>query len=286
MMISAANSIRLLSFALIAWWFAAHAGETSFASNAAAEKTIRSLLIASPYKISKRARAGTIRYTFETAGTTWRWPETGEQHVRMDGNLATLTICNDCGWETAPSADELSHYLAPNEWVNSNDRAVRAFARKAGGGSIDSRMSALVHAVQTHMNGPIDFQRYETASEALVSRGGDCTEFAVLLAAAARARGIPARVVAGLAYDSHFLGKPHTFGPHMWVQVWDGERWRSYDAALAQFDAGHIALAAGDGNPQQFGSAMALIARLRLVEAVGLLPESADTVTGQAEPVR
>jgi hypothetical protein len=59
-----------------------------------------------------------------------------------------------------------------------------------------------------------------SAREAYDNRSGDCTEFAVLLAAAARARNIPTRLVAGLAYSSRFLGGQHVFGPHMWVQSW------------------------------------------------------------------
>ncbi len=250
----------------------AHGGEALFDSNAEATRAINSVLVASPYKISGRARAGTIRYTFEHPGLEWDWPETAEQHVARDGARTVVTICPDCGKEATPSAEELARYRQPNPWVDSNDRDIRAFARRAGGRSVESRMSALVPAVQKHMNGAIDYRQYASATEAFASREGDCTEFAVLLAAAARARDIPARVVAGLAYDSRFLGQPHAFGPHMWVQVWTGERWRSYDAALGRFDAGHVALRIGDGSPLETRGVMQLISELRLVDAAGLLP--------------
>lgn len=263
----------LLCLALLAFGHGARAQDPAFASNADAERTLRSLLVASPYKISERARTGTIRYTIEHPGTAWHWPETGEQHVETHGDRTTLTICGDCGREPPPSADELRRYLAPNAWVDSDDRAVRAFARGASGGSVESRMSALALAVRRHMTGAIDYRRYATAAEALASREGDCTEFAVLLAAAARARGIPTRLVAGITYGSRLLGQPHAFGPHMWVQAWTGQRWRSYDAALERFDAGHIALRIGNGTPQETGGVMRLISMLRVVDAMGLLPE-------------
>lgn len=268
------RSFRILGLALLAA-SSAHADDALFASNADAERAIRSLLVASPYKMSERARAGTIRYTVEHPNAQWNWPETAEQHVETQGDRTTLTICADCGREAAPSADELKRYLTPNAWVDADDRAIRAFARAATGGSVESRMSALVLAVQKHMNGAIDFRRYATAGEAFASREGDCTEFAVLLAAAARARGIPARVVAGLAYDSRFLGRSHAFVPHMWVQAWTGERWHSYDAALGRFDAGHIALAVGDGRPQEMRGVTPLISGLHIVDAVGVLPAQA-----------
>ncbi len=289
-MIAPASLFRLLCLALFAAGIAARADDTPFVSNADAERTIRNLLVASPYKMSERVRAGTIRYTFEHTGALWHWPETGEQHVDPHDERTTLTICGDCGREAAPSAEQLKHYLAPNAWVDSDDHAIRAFARTTTGRSVESRMSALVLAVQKHMNGAIDFRRYATATEALASREGDCTEFALLLAAAARARGIPARVVAGLVYDNRFLGRAHAFGPHMWVQAWTGERWRSYDAALGRFDAGHIALAVGDGRPEETRGVMALIGKLRIVEATGLLPAQTGTgsngITDPTMPVR
>jgi len=73
----------------------------------------------------------------------------------------------------------------------------------------------------------------------------------VLLAASARSRGIPARVVSGLVYTDRFSGKKEVFSPHTWVQAWTGKRWTSYDAGLGEFDATHIALAVGTGDPRE-----------------------------------
>lgn len=182
-----------------------------------------------------------------------------------------LTVCKDCGREAATDADALRRYRAPTPWLQSDDRAVAGFARAAGAGSVDARMRRLVAAVQAHLSGPVDYRGYRSARETLARHDGDCTEYALLLAAAARARGIPARVVAGLAYGSRFAGRAHMFGPHMWVQAWNGERWVSYDAGLGEFDAGHIALAVGDGDPDGMRAAMRAIAGLRIVDAVGLV---------------
>lgn len=242
-------------------------------SNVEMEQAIRALLVASPYKISDAARAGTIRYRVQLRdGSVWNWPETAEQHVAQHGDATELTICTDCGREPPPDKAELQRYLQPNAWVQSRDRRVVDFARVANGGSINAKMSALILAIQKHMNGAIDFREYQTAVQALDSRGGDCTEYAVLLAAAARARGIPTRVVSGISYASHFLGQRHAFSPHMWVQVWNGTRWASYDAALDRFDAGHIAIAIGDGSPDSLRGTTATIARLKILDAAGVLP--------------
>lgn len=247
-------------------------------SNEEMEQAIRALLVPSPYKISDAARAGTIRYRVELRdGSIWNWPETAEQHVALDGDATELTICANCGHEPPPDKAELQRYLQPNAWVQSSDRRVIDFARVANGGSIDAKMSALILAIQKHMNGAIDFREYQTAVQALDSRGGDCTEYAVLLAAAARARGIPTRVVAGLSYASQFLGQRHAFSPHMWVQVWNGTRWASYDAALDHFDAGHIAIAIGDGSPESLRGATRTIGQLKILDATGVLPARDDT---------
>jgi transglutaminase-like putative cysteine protease len=255
----------------------AHADEPPPKSNAQMEDAIRALLVTSPYRISDAALAGTIRYRLALKdGPTWTFPETGEQHVEQRGGEIELTICATCGREAPPTDAELQRYLEPNAWVQSRDRRVIGFANAAMGRSVAVRMRGLVLAVQMHMTGAIDFREYQTAVQALDSRGGDCTEFAVLLAAAARARGIPTRVVAGLEYASRFLGHSHAFSPHMWVQAWDGKRWVSYDAALGHFDASHIALAIGDGSPDSLRGAMSAIARLRIIDAAGVLPATAD----------
>lgn len=241
-------------------------------SNYEMEQAIRALLVASPYKISDAALAGTIRYRVELRdGSIWNWPETAEQHVAQHGNATELTICANCGRETPPTEAELRRYLQPNDWVQSRDRRIVEFARAANGGSIDATMSALILSVQKHMTGAIDFREYQTAVQAFDSRSGDCTEYAVLLAAAARARAIPTRVVVGLSYASRFLGHSHAFSPHMWVQAWNGTRWASYDAALSHFDAGHIAIAVGDGAPESTRGVMNTIAKLRIIEAAGVL---------------
>jgi hypothetical protein len=69
----------------------------------------------------------------------------------------------------------------------------------------------------------------------------------------------------------------HLFGPHMWVQSWNGERWISYDAGLGDFDAGHIALVLGDGTPKGFKSVADMIRKLRIISAVGLVRPVADS---------
>lgn len=243
---------------------------------------VQSLLVKSPYWMSAQARAGEIRYRlrFESS-REWAWPETGEQRATSDANGTELRICNDCGREQAPTDAMLRRYLAPNAWVQSDERRIRNFARQhTRGGSTHIRMQALVTAIQKHMTGGIDYRDYHDALTALDTRSGDCTEYAVLLAASARALGIPARLAHGIAYSSRFTGQAHVFSPHVWVQVWDGKRWASYDAGLGRFDAGHLALYIGDGSPDGLSGLARVIRDLRIDEAAGILHAPATGSTG------
>jgi hypothetical protein len=105
---------------------------------------------------------------------------------------------------------------------------------------------------------------YATAAEVATARQGDCTEHAVLAAAMCRAAGIPAQVVTGLAYVGEFAGRKNVFVPHAWFRAWIGGQWIDYDAALRRFDAGHIALMAGDGDPGEFFGAIGTLGQFRI----------------------
>lgn len=236
--------------------------------------TVQSLAVASPYRISAEARAGKIRYWLRFDGETAREPpETGEQHVVREDSRFVVSVCADyCGQEAPPTEAELARLRIATRWLESDSVEVRRLGRGTGR-RVDRVMARLVSRVARRLDHGADFEGYRSAREAYASRRGDCTELALLLAAAARARGIPARVVAGVAYASRFVGVPHAFGPHMWVQVWDGSRWVSYDAGLGHFDAGHVALVIGDGSPESLRGAMSLIESLRIEDIASIVAD-------------
>ena len=64
-------------------------------------------------------------------------------------------------------------------------------------------------------------QALATAADVAQTREGDCTEHAVLLAALARAKDIPARVAIGLVYVESLKG----FGYHMWTELYVNDAW-------------------------------------------------------------
>jgi hypothetical protein len=227
------------------------------------------LVVRSPFHISTAAAKRTIRYVIASSEQSGpRLVKTPEQAVVRDGSRAVVTICDQCGAEAAPSPGDLESYLAPNAWVQSTHPNIVSFARHAAhGGTVDHQMNNLTQAVRARMTGPPDFVGYASALEAFRNRSGDCTEFAVLLAAVARAQNIPTRIVIGLVYADRFSGKKDVFSPHAWVQAWDGKRWKSYDAALDGFDSTRIGIAIGDGDPSQFDATFAQLPLWRIEKA-------------------
>jgi hypothetical protein len=142
----------------------------------------------------------------------------------------------------------------PNAWLQSDAPEIRALAAQAAGDAKDKMhvmgsLSAFVSRYLTRRGLNVG---YESALEVAKNRQGDCAEYAVLLAAMARAEGIPARVAVGMLYTDRYDDKSHEFVPHAWVIAWVDGRWRSFDPAAARFDSGHIALDTGDGNPWHF----------------------------------
>ena len=105
---------------------------------------------------------------------------------------------------------------------------------------------ALERYVHEKITEPDYAQAFDSAAEVMASGKGDCTEHAVLLAALARACGIPARVVVGLVYTEQ-TGRP-AFGYHMWNELWIADRWIAMDATLAHGGVGasHLKLAESD----------------------------------------
>jgi transglutaminase-like putative cysteine protease len=84
----------------------------------------------------------------------------------------------------------------------------------------------------------------DTALEILDHKAGDCTEHSLLFVALARAVGVPAREVGGLAFVK---GDKPMFGWHAWAEVHDGHQWVSIDPTWNEVyvDATHIKLSEG-----------------------------------------
>ena len=237
------------------------------------------LLQKSPYRIPSADMDQKIRYRFDNHGDMGALPSGAGQRTWIEGESTWVQVCASCPLDAVElGGDERRRALEPTQWLESADPQL---ARRARGLIKDSddaatRMRRLTDFVRGHMGSEIDMLGYGTALEALRSRRGDCTEFAVLLAALGRASGVPTRIAIGRVYARHFEGYRHVFVPHAWVQAWTGKGWESFDAAIGTFDSTHLAFAVSyDGNPITHFDGLTLSRELTLRTAARVLPRKA-----------
>jgi len=172
------------------------------------------------------------------------------QQVKSTGpNSAEITV--DALRPDAPSPEGQEELAAPptaaerqpNSFIQSDDPAIVAMAEKAAGDEQDPWKVAVSLESYVHRN--LAAKNYSTAfataSEVAQSMEGDRTEHAVLLAALARARQLPARVAIGLVYAA----KEQGFAFHLWTEVYINGRWLPLDATLGRggIGADHLKLA-------------------------------------------
>jgi hypothetical protein len=162
----------------------------------------------------------------------------------------------------APHDPSLALFLAPSPFIESDDPEIVATARTIVGDEAHPirRARRLVRWVGKNLE-QTPALTMPSAREVLRARRGDCNEHAVLLAALARAAGVPARVVAGAVYLND------GFYYHAWTELWLGA-WVSADAVFAQMpaDVTHVKLV--EGGPEQHFQLAGVLDRLtfRVVE--------------------
>ncbi len=226
----------------------------------------------SPYRIPGRDMRDKIRYGFAHGGAAPTLPVGAGQRSWSDAQTTWIQVCASCPPDSAPLSDEeRARALAASPWLNFEDASFTRRAQREAGGATKPgrRMERLTGYVRGHMTAKrIDMLGYGSALEAWKSKRGDCTEYAVLLAAMGRAAGVPTRVVSGLVYARRFEGQRHVFVPHAWVHAWTGEGWESFDAGVGSFDSTHLAFAVSyDGNPAQLFAGVHLAHELKLRSA-------------------
>ncbi len=137
-------------------------------------------------------------------------------------------------------------FLKPTPFVQSDHPKIRKLANKilTNGGDPLQRASKLVAWVYKNIDKRPVISMPDAIST-LENRVGDCNEHAVLLAALARAAGIPARIEAGLVYLN---GR---FYYHAWNLVYVG-KWLTMDSLFNQIpaDVTHIRFSSGGQREQ------------------------------------
>ena len=125
----------------------------------------------------------------------------------------------------------LREYLEPSFVVDFHESSVTdfisGFTPESDGAPTLEELTAYVHG---YIDAPTYIHGFNIASVVARNRSGDCTEYAVLTAALARALSFPARVVLGtvILNDDDKLA---AYG-HAWTEVWYEKQWHIVDAAL------------------------------------------------------
>lgn len=236
---------------------------------------LASTLVPAPEALSTRALAQPLRYHLRLKHSR------GVSLERAPGQrLRALPAKGEFSLQVDPHGEKVAppqaEDLAANRWLQSDAPEVVALAREAARGArgAAAQVAQLERFVRSYISNKSLRIGYASASEIVQGREGDCTEHAVLLAALVRALGIPARVATGIAYAPDYVGRRNVFVPHAWVFAWVDGAWRGYDAALARYDAGHIAFTVGDGDPFRFYGGIELLGGIEIL-AVERAPRGA-----------
>jgi len=170
-----------------------------------------------------------------------------------------------------------ARHLEPTAYEQSDDPRIRAAAARARGSArrawpVARKLSRWVHL---HISDKTMDRPYLSALETLQGRSGDCTEHAILFSALAKASGLPARIVNGLAYVDG------AFAYHEWAEVYVGEAgWVAVDPTFDQapIDAAHLALTVGSSDDE--GMLQAGLAGLRYLHGLELEVLEAERADG------
>jgi hypothetical protein len=233
---------------------------------------IDKMFVKSPEAIEDVGSASSITYTLIPGkGADFTIPSTDNQTASgsPDGKISlVIKPVKVSARGTFPykgNDPKLLEAVKPTRFLQSDDKRVVDLARKAVGDARDAVEAArrIESFVARYIDNKSMSVGYASAVEVVESRQGDCSEFAVLTAALCRAVGIPAQVVVGIAYVKEFAGL-QGFGGHAWAQAYvganergEGGKWIGLDSAFKSggrggYDAGHIALAVGNGDPGDF----------------------------------
>jgi hypothetical protein len=243
---------------------------------------IGKMFIDSPVPLKDLDSAESITYHLDPVeGAKLTIPQNNNQQVRKaaDGKviLTVKPVAAPSGVTfpykgNDPAALEA---LKPAQFVQSDHEMIIELARRAVGKTKDTAQA--VDKIEAFVADYVEDKNlsvgYASAVEVAQSKQGDCTEHAVLTAALCRAVGIPAQVVMGLVYVSEWQGLENGFGGHAWNQAYVGGKWIGLDAAFrgsgwGGYDAGHIALAAGNGSPGDFFSLVTTMGQFKIDKAI------------------
>jgi hypothetical protein len=175
-------------------------------------------------------------------------PVSRRQSVEAGKESLKVTLTRDRATDAAEplSAEEVKALTAATPRLCHEDRKIQALAKKIAARAKDKGHAARLIADWVHANLRKSYSdNADNALDVLERKAGACVQHSMLFVSLARAAGIPAREVGGLAYLK--AGKPR-LGWHAWAEYHDGKQWVSVDPTWGQqrVDGTHLKLSEGD----------------------------------------
>lgn len=167
-------------------------------------------------------------------------PQVGQWFRQIEGGVIQLLVSRDpkesgrtdfVGLAVEPEPAD----SASNAIIDANAGSVQRLAGLSRATEARSISLDLTRTVKQLIADSDSTGGFATASQVASDGAGDCTERAVLLAAMLRARRIPARVVAGLAYAEP--NDAPVMAYHMWTLAWIDDRWVPFDPSTGSLAA-------------------------------------------------
>jgi hypothetical protein len=175
-------------------------------------------------------------------------PASHRQIVKVEKNVVHVELRHDFRLEKgeALSDKEKADYRRTTPRLQCDQEQVKNLAKKIIGEETDTLKKARKIERWVFKNLVKSYSdNADTALEILDRKAGDCTEHALLFVALARAAGVSAREVGGLAYVPDM--KP-AFGWHAWAEIHDDHQWVSIDPTWGQVyvDGTHLKMSTGE----------------------------------------
>jgi hypothetical protein len=174
-------------------------------------------------------------------------PASHRQVLKRNRDRSVLELKRDFRIDKAEplTMEQIKRFTRTTPRLQCEHKQVAELAKKIVGKETDSLKKARLIEAWVYKELKKSYSdNADTALEVLDRKAGDCTEHALLYVALARAAGLPAREVGGLAF---LLGDKPMFGWHAWAEVHDGHQWVSIDPTWNEVyvDATHIKLSEG-----------------------------------------
>lgn len=142
--------------------------------------------------------------------------------------LITLVAQIELIKESASESFDMNVWLLPERLIESNHLKIKLLAQELKQSDDLQTGYAIYKWVSEHIKYANYIPDNLGALYALNQLSGDCTEFACLAVALARANGIPARLVGGFVIEKNSVVKAKDY--HHWAEIYVKEQWQVLDA--------------------------------------------------------